>query len=78
MPNDVATVRSRKLLAYLELEDIGLILRKRWLNWLSHVEHSSGAFRTACAIQVDGRRGFEAVCATVDPQEIRFIVHVTK
>ena len=59
MPKDVATVRSRKLLAYLELEDIDFILRERCLNWFSHVEHSSGAFRIACAIQFDGRRGWE-------------------
>ena len=55
-PGDVATVRSRELLA--KLEDLNLILRERRLCWFGHVEHSSGAVRTACDnIQIDGRRG---------------------
>ena len=54
---DVATVRSRELLAKLELEDLDLILRERRLCWFWHVERSSGAIRTACDIQIDGRRG---------------------
>ena len=56
-PEDVATVRSSKLLAKLELEDLDLILRDRRPCWFGHVEHSSGAVRTACGIQNDGRRG---------------------
>ena len=52
----MATVRSRELLAKLELEDLDLILRER-LCCFGHVERSSGAVRTACDIQVDGRRG---------------------
>ena len=52
---DVVTVRSSKLLA--NLEDLDLILRERRLHWFGHVEHSSGAVRTACDIQIDGRRG---------------------
>ena len=55
-PEDVATVRSSKLLAKLELEDLDLILRERRLRWFGHVEHSSGSIRTACHIQIDGRR----------------------
>ena len=31
-PEDVATLRSSKLLAKLELEDLNLILRERWLR----------------------------------------------
>ena len=54
-PADVATVRSSKLLA--KLEDLDLILRERRLRWFGHVELSSGAIRTACDIQIDGRRG---------------------
>ena len=54
---DVATVRSSELLAKLELEDLDLILRERRLRWFGHVERSSGAIRTACDIQIDGRRG---------------------
>ena len=42
-PEDVAKVRSSKLLAKLELEDLDLILRGRRLPWFGHVERSSGA-----------------------------------
>ena len=81
----MATVRSRELPAKLELEDLDLILRERRLRWFGHVERSSGAIRTACDIQIDGRRwGREAhltwkklmkrdcreiKLTTVDPQE---------
>ena len=84
-PEDVATVRSSDLLAKLELEDLNLILRERRLRWFWHVEHSSIAVRTACDIQIDGRREagrpkltwkklMERDCRewklmTVDPQE---------
>ena len=54
-PENVTTVRSSELLA--KLEDLDLILRERRLRWFGHVERSSGAVRTACDIQVDGRRG---------------------
>ena len=53
-PEDVATVRSSELLA--KLEDLDLILRER-LHWFGHLERSSGAIRTACDIQIDGRGG---------------------
>ena len=56
-PEDVATVRSSDLLAKLELEDLNLIFRERRLRWFKHVERSNGAVRTACDIQIDGRRG---------------------
>ena len=56
-PEDVATVRSREKLAKLQLEDLDLILRERRLCWFGHVECSSGAIRTACDIQIEGRRG---------------------
>ena len=48
---------SSKLLAKLELEDLDLILRERRLRWFGHVECSSGAVKSACDIQIDGRRG---------------------
>ena len=83
-PEDVAMVRSSELLAKLELEDLKLILRER-LHWFGHVECSSGAVRTACDIQIEGRRGAgrpkltwkkltendcrECKLTTVDPQE---------
>ena len=82
---DVARVRSSELLAKLQLEDLDLILRDRRLCWLGHVERSSGAIRTACDIQIEGRQGAgrpkltwkklaEKDCrewklSTVDPQE---------
>ena len=60
-------------------------MRERRLRWFGHVEPSSGAIRTACDIQIDGRRGAgrpkltwkeltERDCSewkltTVDPQE---------
>ena len=47
-PEDVATVKSRELLAKLELEDLDLILRERRPRCFGHVERSSGAIRTAC------------------------------
>ena len=56
-PEDVATVRSSELLAKLQLEDMDLILRERRLRWFGHVERSSGAIKTACDIQIEGRRG---------------------
>ena len=84
-PEDVATVRSSKLLAKLQLEDLDLILRERRLRWFGHVEHSSGAIRTACDIQIEGKWGAgrpmltwkkltekdcrERKLTTVDPQE---------
>ena len=40
-----------------KLEDLNLILRERGLRWFGHVERSSGAVRTACDIQIDGKRG---------------------
>ena len=56
-PEDVATARSRELLAKPQLEDLDLILRERRLRLFGHVERSSGAVRTTCDIQIDGRRG---------------------
>ena len=47
-PENVGTVRSRKLLAKFELEELGLFLRERRLRWFGHVERSSVAVRTAC------------------------------
>ena len=82
---DVATVRSSQLLAKLELQDLSLFLRERRLRWFGHVVHSSGAVKTACDIQIDGRwrterpkltwkKLSEKDCSewkltTVDPQE---------
>ena len=56
-PEAVATVRSGELLAKLEFEDLGLILREKKLRWFGHVERSSVAVRTAYTIQIGGRWG---------------------
>ena len=53
----MVTVRSNQLLAKLELEDLDLILRERRLHSFGHVERSSGAVRTVCDIQIDGKGG---------------------
>ena len=37
--------------------DLGLILNERRLHWYGHVEHSSGAVKTASDLQVDGKHG---------------------
>ena len=37
------------------IEDLDLILKERRLRWYGHVEHSNGAVKTACDIQVDGK-----------------------
>ena len=50
----MATVKSSKPLAKLEQEDLNLILRERRPRWIGDVEC---AVRTACDIQIDGRRG---------------------
>ena len=55
-PEDVATAKSNELPARLKLEDLNLILRERRLCWFGHVECSSGAVRTACYIQIDGKQ----------------------
>ena len=51
----MATVRSKELLAKLELEDLMLILREMRLHWFGNVECSSDAVRTACDMQVDDK-----------------------
>ena len=55
-PQDMLEIRSSKLLANIEHEDFDLILRERMLHRFGHVEHSSGAIRTACDIQIEGRQ----------------------
>ena len=56
-PEVVARVRSREILAKLQLEDLDLILRERRLRWFGHVECASGAIRTAYDMQIDGKWG---------------------
>ena len=52
----VATVGSSELLAKLESEDLGLILREKILRWFEHAGRSSDTVRIGCDIHVDGRR----------------------
>ena len=56
-PQDTATIRSTELLARLGIEDLDLTLKERRLRWYGHVEHSSGAVKTAFDIQIVGKRG---------------------
>ena len=55
-PQDIVTTRSNELhvLVRLGIEDLDLILKEWRLRWYGHVEHSSGAIKTAFHIQVDG------------------------
>ena len=46
-PDDVATIRSNKLLAQLEIDYIDVILRET-LHWFGHVERFSGLIKTVC------------------------------
>ena len=56
-PQGVVTTRSNELLAWLGIEDLGLILKERRLRWYGYVEQSNGAVKTAFDIQVEGKRG---------------------
>ena len=54
---DIVTTSSNELFARLGFEDLDLILKERKLHWYGHVEHSSGAVKTAFHKQVEGKRG---------------------
>ena len=56
-PQDTDTIRSTELLAWLGIEDLDLLLKKRRLGWYGHVECSNGAVKTAFDIQVNGKHG---------------------
>ena len=49
-PQNIVTIRSNELLVQLGIEDLDL-------RWYGYVEWSNGAFKTACHVQVDGKRG---------------------
>ena len=55
-PEDVATVRSNKLLAKLEIGYLDVILREKALL-VGHVERFNGAIKTVCDLQIEGKRG---------------------
>ena len=61
---NLATVRPREPLAKLEFVDLDLILRKRWLRWLGHVELINAAVTTAYHIHVG--RGAEDDVGEID------------
>ena len=55
-PDDVTTVRSKYLLAQLEIDYIIVNMREKRLRWFVHVEQFSGAFKTVCDMQIDAER----------------------
>ena len=54
-PEDVATVRSKKLLAQLEIDYVVVILREKNLCLFVHVERFSCAIKTVCDLQIGKR-----------------------
>ena len=50
-PEDVATIRSNKLLKQLEIDELHVILREKRLCWFGHFEPSSGAIKTAVSLK---------------------------
>ena len=53
----MATVRSRELLAKIELKNLDLIFIERWLHWYGYAECCCDAVRTASDTEVDGSHG---------------------
>ena len=43
-------------MARLEIDDLKVILREKRLCWFGHVEQSSGAIKTVCDTQIEGKR----------------------
>ena len=56
-PDGVATVRSKYLLAQLEIDYIVVNLREKMLRWFVHVDQISGAFKRVCDMQVEVEYG---------------------
>ena len=52
-PEDGATVRSKKLLAPLEIDYVAVILRGKKIRWFVYVERFSGAIKTVCDMQIE-------------------------
>ena len=55
-PDDVATVRSKYLLAQLEIDYIVVKLREKRLRWFVHVDQIRGTFKTVCDMQIEVER----------------------
>ena len=56
-PDDVATVRSKYLLAQPEIYYIVVNLREKKLGWFVHVDQFSGTFKTVCNMQIEVEHG---------------------
>ena len=56
-PEDVATVRSNKLLAQLEIDYLTIILRKIRIRRFVHVEQFSCTIKRVCNMQIEGEHG---------------------
>ena len=56
-PENVASVRSKELLAQLEINDPDVILREKRLCRFGHIERSSGAIKTVCDMQIEEKCG---------------------
>ena len=52
-PDDMATVRSKYLLAQLEIDYIVGNLREKRLRWFVRVDQISGAFKTVFDMQIE-------------------------
>ena len=52
----MATVRSNKLLAQLEMDNLDVVLREKRLRWFGHVGRFNGAIKTVCNMQIEGKR----------------------
>ena len=72
-PEDVFTVRSKKLLAQPEIDYIAVILREKMICWFVHVEQFSGAIKTLCDKQIVGERGTgrPKTCMTLTERDLR-------
>ena len=56
-PEDMATVRSKKLLVQPVTDYVNLILREKSIRWSVYVEQFSGTIKTLCDMQIVGERG---------------------
>ena len=56
-PEDVATVRSKKLLAQQEIDYVAVILREKRIRWFVHVKQFSGTIKTFCDMEIVGECG---------------------
>ena len=56
-PDGVATVRSKYMLAQLEIDYIVVNLREKMLHWFVHVDQISCAFKKVCDMQIEVERG---------------------